>query len=492
MNFRDLSGEEQAHLIAYLKKIEKTNPKRVEKLKGYVDLGEAEPEEPQEEELEPEPIPVKEKTPEKELEVQKKIPMDSEDDDDYCFEDVLKDAFQKVQEDEMKDDDFEEVEMIIREPEEKKVEPPKEDLIQNLMGSLQSSIRKPVESSQRPGPSTQPDPTPKINLVDPMTLQNPISMSSGLPAPPAQPPFISMPIPPMGIPGIPVIPSGLPGLSLPGVPTMPGLPANLFGNLAGLFGPNGIAQLLAMVQPKENQEKPTEIPQSQPQEIPAKIQEVEPRKPLEIPVKFQEPDMSFPARQRQDVPIPIPRLNLEDNRKESRDSEPADPWEAKPWQANQNSRNVQEEPGKSRDFRGDGKMDQRSGSGRNPWESRNQGNQIGSGQQNQNQQWAGGSGFSRDRGQGQVNPWDTGQRNQGDSRNFGAGSGPSRTDKESHSPWESTGSRSQNQGNQFDNQSRNQFGNFGNQNYQGNQGGFGNRAPKDQRNQWNRGGRNNR
>lgn len=41
-NFADLTSDEQSHLIAYLSKIEQTNPTRVEKLRKYVNIGDAE------------------------------------------------------------------------------------------------------------------------------------------------------------------------------------------------------------------------------------------------------------------------------------------------------------------------------------------------------------------------------------------------------------------------------------------------------------------
>lgn len=41
-NFADLTSEEQSHLIAYLSKIEQTNPARVEKLRKYVNIGDSE------------------------------------------------------------------------------------------------------------------------------------------------------------------------------------------------------------------------------------------------------------------------------------------------------------------------------------------------------------------------------------------------------------------------------------------------------------------
>lgn len=40
-NFADLTSDEQSHLIAYLSKIEQTNPARVEKLRKYVNIGDA-------------------------------------------------------------------------------------------------------------------------------------------------------------------------------------------------------------------------------------------------------------------------------------------------------------------------------------------------------------------------------------------------------------------------------------------------------------------
>jgi zinc finger CCCH domain-containing protein 13 len=51
-NFADLNSDEQSHLIAYLTKIEQTDPVRVEKLRKYVNIGEADEMEMEEKEKE--------------------------------------------------------------------------------------------------------------------------------------------------------------------------------------------------------------------------------------------------------------------------------------------------------------------------------------------------------------------------------------------------------------------------------------------------------
>ncbi|XP_059608342.1 uncharacterized protein CG7065-like [Phlebotomus argentipes] len=107
-NFKDLSSEEQHHLISYLKKLEATDPTRVEKLRKFVnlDVGEkrkasssqdtaiAAPDERTE---------VLPKAKEKRIQSIYDSEDDDDDDDDYNFDDVVKAASKNVKEKQMQD-----------------------------------------------------------------------------------------------------------------------------------------------------------------------------------------------------------------------------------------------------------------------------------------------------------------------------------------------------------------------------------------------------
>uniref|UniRef100_A0A146KRS1 Uncharacterized protein CG7065 n=1 Tax=Lygus hesperus TaxID=30085 RepID=A0A146KRS1_LYGHE len=97
--FNSLAREEQQSLIALLKELEKTDPKRVEKLRKYVSVGLTKPKE----EMIPETKPIQKKIVAPKEEVKKSqesgsiFPKsDEDDDDDYDFDDVVKAASEKV------------------------------------------------------------------------------------------------------------------------------------------------------------------------------------------------------------------------------------------------------------------------------------------------------------------------------------------------------------------------------------------------------------
>lgn len=91
-NFNELSAEEQHSLIAYLKKLEAHNPKRVERLREYVSLAAPVPNLMKAETTAPEPAPQENKS---------YINVDS-DDDDYTVDEVFQSATQKVKEDKIR------------------------------------------------------------------------------------------------------------------------------------------------------------------------------------------------------------------------------------------------------------------------------------------------------------------------------------------------------------------------------------------------------
>ncbi|XP_055704055.1 uncharacterized protein CG7065 isoform X2 [Phlebotomus papatasi] len=113
-NFKDLSPEEQHHLISYLKKLEATDPTRVEKLRKFVNLdGSGEKrKEPQDRRRSISPPTNRadvsmESTTKSSSTDKRNAPIydsdDDDDDDDYNFDDVVKAASKNVKEKQMQD-----------------------------------------------------------------------------------------------------------------------------------------------------------------------------------------------------------------------------------------------------------------------------------------------------------------------------------------------------------------------------------------------------
>ncbi|KAF6207576.1 hypothetical protein GE061_016023 [Apolygus lucorum] len=97
--FNSLAREEQQSLIALLKELEKTDPKRVEKLRKYVSVGLNKPKEetiPETKPLQKKIIPPKEEVRKPQESRSILIKSDEEDDDDYDFDDVVRAASEKV------------------------------------------------------------------------------------------------------------------------------------------------------------------------------------------------------------------------------------------------------------------------------------------------------------------------------------------------------------------------------------------------------------
>lgn len=137
-NFKDLSTSEQQHLITYLKKIEETEPARVEKLRKFVNIGSP---------VSTFPIPrkelttknstsktisrrlspfslrlggsnpsVEEKVPASQLKERKFSESDADSDDDYSFEDIYAAASKKVKEREKAKEEEEKLKAVKEEP----------------------------------------------------------------------------------------------------------------------------------------------------------------------------------------------------------------------------------------------------------------------------------------------------------------------------------------------------------------------------------------
>lgn len=109
-NFKDLSTDEQHGLITYLKKLEAREPERVERLRKFVKLGpNSEPEKPNTGRMSPfsnregGTNPCVEEL-DKNNPPQKKISIDSEDDEEYTFEDVFRAASKNVSDKQAQDD----------------------------------------------------------------------------------------------------------------------------------------------------------------------------------------------------------------------------------------------------------------------------------------------------------------------------------------------------------------------------------------------------
>ncbi|XP_055694537.1 uncharacterized protein CG7065 isoform X1 [Lutzomyia longipalpis] len=107
-NFKDLSPEEQHHLISYLKKLEATDPTRVEKLRKFVNLDATSAEKRRELERptisEDRHHEASTDNTQKVVEKKQSAIYDSDDDDDdYNFDDVVKAASKNVKEKQMQD-----------------------------------------------------------------------------------------------------------------------------------------------------------------------------------------------------------------------------------------------------------------------------------------------------------------------------------------------------------------------------------------------------
>ncbi|XP_048481705.1 uncharacterized protein CG7065 isoform X2 [Plutella xylostella] len=88
-NFNELSAEEQHSLIAYLKKLEAKEPKRVERLREYVSTAAT-------------VAPPAVEEPAKKQDAPAVVDIESDDDDDYTVEEVFNTAKQKVKEDQIR------------------------------------------------------------------------------------------------------------------------------------------------------------------------------------------------------------------------------------------------------------------------------------------------------------------------------------------------------------------------------------------------------
>lgn len=113
-NFKDLSPEEQHHLISYLKKLEATDPTRVEKLRKFVNLdGSGEKRKESQDRRRSISPPTNradvsmESTTKSSSTEKRNAPIydsdDDDDDDDYNFDDVVKAASKNVKEKQMQD-----------------------------------------------------------------------------------------------------------------------------------------------------------------------------------------------------------------------------------------------------------------------------------------------------------------------------------------------------------------------------------------------------
>lgn len=148
-NFRDLSSDEQTYLISYLKKMESTDPSRVEKLRNYVDFDDSKQED--EPEIEFEEEKEKAKVPEAStsynpLEAEK-LRLDSE--EEYDFDDVIK-GVKGVPAKEEKP--VKQIKAASARP--TNMFNDTQNLIANLMGSLQNSVREEIPLSIPKQPQT--------------------------------------------------------------------------------------------------------------------------------------------------------------------------------------------------------------------------------------------------------------------------------------------------------------------------------------------------
>lgn len=153
-NFKYLSSDEQQHLLNYVKRLETENPERVEKLKKMIDLNDVMGR--GEKKLSPQDMnPTKPEQPEEKIrfEIRKRDetvplnrrPLDYDDDEDYSFDDVIKMANKNVS----KSSDVQPDERS-RSSASKDSPPSKfnyddtQNLIANIMGSLQKNVKKTV------------------------------------------------------------------------------------------------------------------------------------------------------------------------------------------------------------------------------------------------------------------------------------------------------------------------------------------------------------
>ncbi|GAB0098151.1 hypothetical protein DMENIID0001_138580 [Sergentomyia squamirostris] len=172
-NFKDLSPEEQHHLISYLKKLEATDPTRVEKLRKFVNLENEKRKEKEEmfsmsmNDSNPAP-PISAPAPttisapkHPEKRITSIYDSDDDDDDDYNFDDVVKAASKNVKEKQLQDH-LKVVQESLQQHQKpapvEEVAPPlvkklanypadTQALIANIMGSLQKNVTRSIPTT---------------------------------------------------------------------------------------------------------------------------------------------------------------------------------------------------------------------------------------------------------------------------------------------------------------------------------------------------------
>ncbi|XP_063708064.1 uncharacterized protein CG7065-like [Culicoides brevitarsis] len=193
-NFKALSSSEQQHLISYLKKLESTDKERVKKLRTYVQMYE---DDGDEELDEPPPVTSKPENPLAKLKMEEpqdprlagitlnapqKKSLDiflSDDEDDYNDDDLVKSTKTKIStettnsdentsQSALKDDSRDSNSLL-----NKLCNPDTQNIIANLMGSLQQSINTVQQSQQaaQPAPVAKPSITGYNQYVAKSTIQ---------------------------------------------------------------------------------------------------------------------------------------------------------------------------------------------------------------------------------------------------------------------------------------------------------------------------------